>query len=142
MKKKFLITAAIAMFTSTALAGLYQPALFIVDLDAQFAQGDMLSVANSVNSDAFIGCGTRRTSIPAAGVDFRTGFCQAGDDDGNVITCFTEDPALIDEMRASNDHSFITFNWAVEIDPTGNENYVCTRVGFSTQSFYIDKVKN
>jgi len=138
MKKKFLITAAIAMLTSTALAGLYQPAPLTVDLVAQFAQGDMLSVIGSKDTIAFIGCGTRRTSLPD-GFDFRFGFCQAGDELGNQITCFTEDPALLDEMRASNDSSFITFSWDWDAEPGGS----CTlrRVGFSTQSFYLTKPK-
>jgi hypothetical protein len=129
------------MFTSTALAGLYRAAPFEVQFDdiGGFAQGDMLSVANSVNSDAYIGCGTRSIAFPGGG-NFRFGFCQAGDDSGNEITCFTEDPALLDEMRASNDHAYIQFEWDWNAEPGG----ACTlrRVGFSTQSFYIDKVKN
>lgn len=139
MKKKILLSAAITMLTSTALAGLYQPAPFAVDLDARIAHGDMLSVSNSKDDIAFIGCGTRRVSLPGLGVDFRFGFCQAGDEFGNQITCFTEDPALLDEMRASNDFSFITFSWDWDAEPGG----ACTlrRVGFSTQSFYLEKAK-
>lgn len=127
------------MCASTALAGLYQPAPLTVDLDNRIATGDMASVSGSKDNTAFIGCGTRRTSLPDFGIDFRFGFCQAGDDLGNQITCFTEDPALLDEMRAGNDGSFITFSWDWDVEPGGS--CTLTRVGFSTQSFYITKAK-
>ena len=133
MKKKILVTAVFAFFSSAAFAGLYLPAELIIDRDNGFAQGDMLSVANSVNNDSFLGCGTRRFDN-----GFRFGFCQAGFSEEDRVTCFTFDEGLIDEIRAANDFSFITFNWVDD----GLGNLTCTRVGFSTQSLYIDKIKN
>ena len=111
----------------------------MVDIDGQFASGDMASVSHSKDTVAFIGCGTRRVSLPDFGVDFRFGFRQAGDEFGKQITCFTEDPALLDEMRASNDGSLITFIWDWDDPPGGS----CTlrRVSFSTQSLYIIEPK-
>ena len=137
MKIKILLTMVVALFSSAVFAGLYQPAPVVVDVDNGFAQGDMLTAANSVNSDEFIGCGTRSIDDGIGGV-FRLGFCQAQEKGGDSITCFTENGALIDEMRASNDFSFVTFSW---IDD-GLGGLTCARVGFSTQSFYLDKVKN
>ncbi len=137
MKIKILLTMVVALFSSAVFAGLYQPAPVVVDVDNGFASGDMLTAANSVNSDEFIGCGTRITEDGLGGT-FRSGFCQARVKGGESLTCFTFNDALIDEMRASNDFSFITFGWTDD----GFGGLTCTRVGFSTQSFYLDKVKN
>ena len=137
MKFKILLTMVVALFSSSVFAGWHQPAPIIVDVDNGFASGDMLTAANSVNSDEFIGCGTRSTEDGAGGT-FRFGFCQAQEKGGESLTCFTFNDALIDEMRASNDFSFVSFNWTDD----GFGNLTCTRVAFSTQSFYLDKVKN
>ena len=137
MKFKILLTMVIALFSSAVFAGLHAPAPITIDLDFQTASGDMLTAANSVNSDEFIGCGTRSTEDGAGGT-FRFGFCQAQEKGGESLTCFTFNDALIDEMRASNDFSWITFSWTDD----GAGGLTCTRVGFSTQSFYLDKVKN
>ena len=58
--------------------------------------------------------------------------CQAGDEEGDEATCFSEDAELLDMMRATGDYSFVTFSW--------NEDGDCTRIGFSTQSFYLPYV--
>ena len=140
MKFKILLTTVIALFSSLAFAGLHQPAPIIINLVSGVggqAQGDMLTAANSVNSDEFIGCGTRSFD-DGMGTAFRFGFCQVQEDGGESITCFTESDALLDEMRAASDFSFVTFSWTDD----GAGNLTCTRVGFSTQSFYLDKVKN
>jgi len=137
MKWKILLTTVIALFSSLAMAGLHQPAPIMIDLDNGIASGDMLTAANSVNSDEFIGCGTRSFDDGMGGT-FRFGFCQAQLNGGESITCFTQSDALLDEMRASNDFSFVTFSWVDD----GAGDFTCTRVGFSTQSFYLDKVKN
>ena len=41
-------------------------------------------------------------------------------------------PELVITMAATADFSFITFNW--------DENDECTRIGFSTQSFYLPEL--
>ena len=133
MKVKILVTALFGLFSLAAYAGLHQPAALVIDLDNQFAQGDMLTAANSVNSDEFIGCGIRSWD------GYRYGFCQAGDDDGTTVACFTESDTLMDAIQGIADHSFITFSWG---DVGLFDEFTCTRVGFSTQSFYIVKVKN
>ena len=137
MKRKILITTLFALFASAAFAGLHQPAPLVLDLDGQIASGDMLTAANSVNSDEYIGCGTRN-SVDGLGNAFRWGFCQASDNDGNAVICLTVSDVLLDAMHATADHSYITFSW----DDDGSGNLTCTSVGLSTQSFYIDKVKN
>ncbi len=62
---------------------------------------------------------------------FTTGFCQARNAAEEQFTCFTQDADLIDAMSSTADFSFITFAW--------NEDGECTRIGFSTQSFYLTK---
>ena len=137
MRKKLLILATAVLCSSAAFAGLKQPQPVVVDLVAQTAFGDMLTAANSDNDVEFIGCGTRRID-DGMGFSFRFGFCQASDADGNQITCFTQNDNLLDEMRASNDFSFVTFSW----EDDGFGNLTCNRVGFSTQSFYIAEVED
>jgi hypothetical protein len=137
MKFKILLTTVIALFSSLAFAGLHQPAPIMIDLVNETAQGDMLTAANSVNSDEFIGCGTRSFD-DGMGNAFRFGFCQAQVNGGESIVCATDNDALIDEIRAANDFSFVTFSWTDD----GAGGFTCIRVGFSTQSFYLDKVKN
>ena len=138
MKIRVLLTIVVALFSTAVFAGLHQPAPIEIDVDNGFAHGDMLTAANSVNSDEFIGCGTRIIDL-GGGDTLRFGFCQAQENGGDSITCFVYDnDALIDEMRASNDFAYVTFSWSDD----GAGNLTCTRVGFSTQSFYLDKVKN
>jgi hypothetical protein len=133
MKVKILVTALFALFSLAAFAGLHAPVALLIDLDNRFAQGDMLTAANSVNSDELIGCGVR--SFDGG---YRFGFCQASDDDGNSVACFTEDNTLVDTIQGIADHSYIQFSW----DDDGADNLTCTAIGVSTQSFYIDKIKN
>ena len=132
MKQKLLITAVLVFFSSVTLAGLYQPAPVTVDLEQGAASGDMTTAANSNNKVEFIGCGSR--SFEGG---FHFGFCQASDAAGNQATCFTEDPTLLDEIQGLSDRAFIQFNWTDD----GAGNLTCVRVGSSTQSFYLDKVK-
>lgn len=136
-KMKLLLFAAITLISGASLAGLYNPAPLEVDLDARFAHGDMLSTRNSEGEFAHIGCGTRIVER-AYGEPFRFGFCRAEDLEGDSILCLTQNPALIDEIRAMNDSSFITFNWADD----GYGGATCFRVGFSTQSLYLTEPEN
>ena len=127
LKTKILIAAAAAFASTAAVAGFKQPAPVDVDLVNRIALGDMVS-AQAANDDVtFIGCGMRKISTGGGVVS--TGFCQAGDADEEQFTCFTQDADLIDAMSSTADFSFITFAW--------NEDGECTRIGFSTQSFYL-----
>lgn len=136
MKLRY-VTAALlgaGLCMPAATAGTSQPAPVIVDLDNQFAQGDMITARDAKSDDVFIGCGTRHFDFGGGGT-FETGFCQARVEGGDAVTCFTQSPVLLNGMSQSNDTSFITFSW----DDDGTGNLTCNRVGFSTQSFYLDK---
>ena len=137
MKKQIALGAALVLAASAAYAGLKQPALVEVDLVNGFAQGDMVTAANSKNDVEFIGCGSRAFDL-GEGEIFRFGFCQATDAAGVAVTCLTELPSLLDEFRAASDSSYITFSWSDD----GAGNLTCTRVGFSNQSFYLEEVKS
>lgn len=135
MKKLLLIViTTIAMVSSAALAGLVQPARVSIDLDAKYAHGDMYTARTAMNEVEFIGCGTRHFD-DGTGNEFLFGFCQAGDAADNQITCFTQDESLLETMRAATAYAYITFSWKDE----GTFGTECTRVGFSTQSFYLPK---
>jgi hypothetical protein len=131
-KRNLIFAAALALVWGSAYAGLAQPAIVTIDMDNQLAQGDQLAARTAKDDTSFIGCGTRHFD-DGMGNSFRFGFCQAGDADGNAVTCFTQNPNLLDEMRANSSNAFITFSW----DDDGAGNLTCNRVGFSTQSFYL-----
>jgi hypothetical protein len=127
---KLAIVAISVAVASFAFAGLVQPAPVMITLNEDnsgFAQGDMLTARYSDNDVEFIGCGTR--TIEAGGPLFHFGFCQATDSEGNMAFCSTNDADLLTSMRATADYSFVTFGF--------NTDGVCTRIGFSTQSFYL-----
>lgn len=123
-----ILATSLLVFSSLAIAGLTQPAPVMVDTDNMFAQGDMVSARMSDNEFTFIGCGTRHL-LNDDGTTFSYGFCQASVAEDSTVLCFSYDTALVDKMAEANDSSFITFAW--------NEAGDCTRVGFSTQSFYM-----
>ncbi|GJL92758.1 hypothetical protein [Hyphococcus sp.] len=129
LKTKILIAAAAAFASTAAMAGFKQPQVVDVDLVSRVALGDMVSAQAAKDDVSFIGCGIRKISTGGGVVS--TGFCQAGDADGETFTCFTQDPDLLDATSSTGDFSFITFAW--------NEDGECTRIGFSTQSFYLTK---
>jgi hypothetical protein len=132
MKKKHVaLGAALALVSAIASAGLVQPAPVTVTLNADgsgLAGGDMVSARFAPDAITMIGCGMRAVNDGAGGT-YEWGFCQATDAAGVQFTCFTEQPGLIHSMRATGDFSYLTFAW--------DANGECTRVGFSTQSFYI-----
>ena len=132
MKKTQIAVLAvlISFFSAYGMAGVVQPAPVEVDLGNQNAQGDMVTARFSDNDVEYIGCGVRTFE---GAPSFSFGFCQAGDADGNEVLCFSQNPDLLDAIKAISDYSFITFSW--------DSGLVCTRIGNSTQSWYIPELK-
>ncbi len=127
MKKGYsLVAAAMSLATTVAVAGYVQPAPVIIDFVDRSASGDMLTARNSTNAFEFIGCGVRYNN---AGLT--SAFCQAGlgEADDQKITCFTNNPALVEAIHSISAYSFITFRWDVDLN--------CTNIGVSSQSFYL-----
>ena len=132
MKIRYVISiAALTLLAGVTLAGLVQPVSVVVDLVNMTALGDQNTARTAPDDVSFIGCGVR---VIDDGVfpPFAFGFCQAGDSEENQITCFTENPNLLNTMGAGNDSSFISFSWRDD----GFGGTECIRIGFSTQSFY------
>lgn len=133
MKVRYLLSIATLMaLAGAAYAGLVQPAPVVVDLDARTTFGNQLTARVSANDVEFIGCGTRIFD-DGMGNTFSFGFCQGTDAAGVTSFCSTTSPNLIDAMHATSAYAFIIFSW--------NELDECTRVGFSTQSFYLPDKK-
>ena len=131
MKKLVTLTAgAMAMISTAAFGGSVQPFPVEVDLVALTANGDMVTARYSENENEFIGCGIRIFDDGAGGT-FSFGFCQAEDRDGERAFCNSQDAALLDAISSSGDFGFVTFSY--------NEDGVCTRIGFSNQSFYLPR---
>ena len=132
MKKQHWLSAAtLALFSTLAAAGFVQPAPVIITLNGDgsgFATGDMVTARFAPDAVSVMGCGTR-TIDDGAGGTFHFGFCQATDATGVQGFCSTTRADLLEAMHATGDFSFITFAWDV--------NGECTRIGTSTQSFYI-----
>ena len=125
------MAATLVFLSSWALAGAVQPAPVVVILDPDgsgSAFGDMVTARFSDNDVEFIGCGIRAFDTGPGGV-FQFGFCQATDADEQAVFCSTQNVDLLEAMKATADYSFLTFSF----DADG----ACTRVGFSTQSFYL-----
>lgn len=140
MKSRILIVLTALMLLPAWLhAGFTQPAPVIITDNGDgtgFATGDMVSARASENVFEFIGCGIRafETGTDTA---FYTGFCQASLAEAGTITCFTTNKALLDGIQSIADTSFITFSWTEDEDGART----CTRIGSSTQSFYLPKQK-
>ena len=131
MKKlAILLTGAATLLSTAAFGGSVQPFPVDVDLTNLTASGDMVTARYSENDNEFIGCGIRIIQDGVGGV-FSFGFCQAEDRDGERAFCNSQDAALLDAISSSGDYGFITFSY--------DEDDVCTRIGFSNQSFYLPK---
>lgn len=123
---------ALVLSSSTALAGFTQPAPVAVDVAERLATGDM-ATSRYTKGETLIGCGVRAVVTPAGVVTF--GFCQARDAEGDEIVCFTENPELLNVMKATSAFAFIVFSWTESEEGEAE----CRRIGFSTQSFYLPK---
>lgn len=123
-----------ALIAVPAFAGETQPAEVNVDLDNFFVGGDLVAARTDADDEVFLGCGTRNIDDGAGGL-FSWAFCQARDAEGDQVTCFAFDSPLVDTIKAINDTSYVTFSWTDD----GAGNLECTRMGFSTQSFYLGK---
>jgi hypothetical protein len=133
--KPFLALGLMVLVLSPpALAGYTQPAAVTVDLEQNIAAGDMATARYAKGQVAFIGCGLRSFEDGEGGT-ITFGFCQASDANGVAAACFTENPELLKVMAASDDFSWISFGWVGDDDEDGT----CTRIGSSTQSFYLPK---
>lgn len=130
--RNFLVSLTLLLFTASAFAGLSQPFGVEVDHVNMTASGDMLSARNSKNDVEYVGCGVRAYDDGAGGA-FYSGFCQAMDADEEWVVCTTTNPGLLNALAALTDSAFITFNW--------NEDYECTKIGNSANSFYLEKGK-
>lgn len=130
MKKiQVLIVAVLTLsFAVAGFAGLVGPAAVFVDEDNMIASGDQAAARFSDNDVEFIGCGIRVNEDGVGGV-FSFGFCSASDSEEVDAFCTTLNADLLDAMKATSAFSFISFSW--------NEDGECTRIGFSTQSFYL-----
>jgi len=130
-KKHWISLATLMLFSSLAVAGYVQPALVTVTVNPDgsgIASGDMVSARFAADAVSVMGCGTR-TIDDGAGGTFHFGFCQATDSTGVQGFCSTTRADLLEAMHATGDFSFVIFAWDV--------NGECTRIGTSTQSFYI-----
>ena len=125
--RNLLSITALTLMAGVTFAGLVQPAAVIVDLDNEFAQGDQWTARISKNDVEFIGCGIRLFDFGMGSFEF--GFCQAADSDDVSLFCSTQNADLISAIRATSAFAFVTFSL--------DENGECTRIGFSTQSFYL-----
>jgi hypothetical protein len=130
--KHTLAASVLLTVGSVASAGYVQPAPVTISFTDSVASGDMWTARTSDNPSAFIGCGVR---YEATGLTLA--FCQAGvgpDEATQQIRCRTDNPLLADAIKAISAFSYISFSW----DGAGN----CTRIGVSSQSFYLPELKS
>ena len=131
MKIRYLLSvAALTLLVGGASAGVVQPAAVEIDLTNMIAIGDQVTARTSKNKFEFIGCGIRVFDDGIV-APFSFGFCQASVSENGIIVCTTSSPDLLDALKATSAYAFIDFEW--------NANFDCTKIGFSTQSFYLPK---
>lgn len=129
--KRFLtlITSLAVLLPALASAGAAQAVPVTIDLDNRTASGDQWTARSSKNDFELIGCGVTQYDD---GVDtFTFGFCQASNANDEYAACLTTSPALLETMRATSAFAYISFDW--------NDDGDCTRVRYSTQSFYLPR---
>jgi len=132
--KPLLISIAFLILSSNVYAGAVRPFEVEIDFVNKIADGDMASARFSDSNFAYIGCGIRKISLsPAETISF--GFCQAnnGESEDSGVLCTTQNPEILSAIDAVSDFSFVTFSW--------NDDNECTRIGNSTQSFYLPNFK-
>ena len=129
MKMKYLFTAAaLTLLAGVASAGQVLSVPVFIDLDDKFAQGDQWTARSSDNDVEVIGCLIRINDDGAGGV-LSIGTCQAVDSAGVGISCGTLSADLIAAIHTVTAFAYIQFRW--------DENFECTHIGISTNSFYI-----
>ena len=144
---KLISAGALLLASSLAFAGFENTVPVQAGLNEDgsgFAFGDMLSARDAKSDNEFIGCGVRSFD-DGQGNTFQSIFCQATgaefdpvtgeriEDTEITVRCVSESPQLYDSLKMIDSYSFISFSF----DETGT----CTRVGVSTQSFYLPKSK-
>ena len=127
---RWMIGMGLAAATTAAIAGSVSIMPVAVTMNADlsgYATGSMSSARRSSNTVEMIGCNIQRfgdtTPVRAYG------FCQARSA-GNVMGfCSTDNAELLEAIQGIADYSYISFAWRAD--------GTCSRIGISTQSFYI-----
>lgn len=143
---KLIIIATITLASPLAFAGYAQPAPVQITVNEDLsgsASGDLLTARTSKAKiedpetgkkyePTSIGCGIKAFAPEYFGTTEVVwyGFCQATNDEGDYVNCFTENGDLLDAMKAVADRSYLRFDW--------NADAECTRIDVSTQSFYLE----
>ena len=132
-RKDFWILPALLLLSVAVSAGYTQPVPVEIDFDGQFAHGDLSSARHSDNEFEHIGCGIRVFETGVGDEVTYYGFCQARLEEEVNVVCTTFNKNLLNAIKAISDHSYVTFSWSDD----GTGNLTCTRIGNSTQSFYL-----
>ena len=129
--RKILLTVSLAASLVAGAAYAGQVAEVAVEVDTEFgtAIGDQITARYSDNDVEMIGCGIRYIEDGSGGI-LKFAFCQATDAEEINVFCSSLNAELIDAVNAASSYAFITFSW-------DTDTLECTRIGFSTQSFYI-----
>lgn len=141
---KVLALLALSFFSATAFSGFERPYPVEIEIDdvngTGYAAGDLISARNSINEFEYIGCGVNSYDFGFGG-SWTWGFCQAGLEEGNLVICTTENPALIETINGLSDSTYIRFQWADDGAGVLSGSFNCTRINASTNSFYLEEGK-
>ncbi len=126
------VLAALVIGAPVAMAGMTSsvPVEVAVNADASgTAQGNLATARFTANTVEYIGCGVRYSISGTTTV--KSGWCQATNSAGVNGFCSINgaNTDLLTAISGVSDFSFVVFSW--------NAAGMCTRVNFSTQSFYI-----
>jgi len=128
--RKLLLTALItfSVFSPLTWAGSTIDFFVEIDLVERSAKGNMVDARFSEKEHERIGCGLSAMTF-SNGETAEQGWCQASLSKGENTICFTENPILLDTIKAIDDYSYISFKW--------NKLGDCDFIHASTQSQYI-----
>jgi hypothetical protein len=120
------VIAAVSLVAAPAWAGTREVHLVDVSLESMNAMGDLGAARSSPDPSQFIGC-----SITAVQGQPISGMCAARDRRGEIASCQTTDPALLQAISLLHGDSFLQFSW--------NAAWECTAITVYQSSMFQPK---
>jgi len=125
---QLLLTATMVLLSSLAFAGEFKIAPVTIDLDNQWAEGNLIAARFSKNPHERIGCAVGNGVKSPFGDNGAYAYCEAALRPKLKAFCASDDPSMIDTIASINIFSYVYFEW---------KDDVCTHVTVATRSIHI-----
>ena len=124
-----LVPAVLLLVCAQAFAGAYNAAPVYIDIEEQWAEGNLIAARFSDNDAERIGCAVGNGVLSPDPANAHYAYCEASLVAGESVSCLTYDPAMIDTIASINSFSYVYFRW--------NDEGMCTHVTVATRSTHI-----